>query len=304
MKVAIVAVGELARYLVEELRAQGHDVVAVSRSPKPWLDALSVPQRITDYSESSLTGALNDRDAAICTVKAGIPEFVAIHKALLAAAIASPRCKRVIPSFWAANTDNVTDERLQWGDDLMPTLEHFSAQSEIDWTAIAVGWFADYVVDPSNRYLGDIGEAWPQNHKDKTFILYKDSKQLVNFTAARDVARATAMLIGGDSSRWEKYTYTSAEQMSWASLFELLRSRDPEYKAREKSLAESEAQFKANEGEESVMTAMFEIWGNNDATHFDEAKVEKDRQRFFSGMRFRTLAELLDEAAANPGKAV
>ncbi|KAJ3490702.1 hypothetical protein NLG97_g5728 [Lecanicillium saksenae] len=64
MKVAIVAVGALARYLAESLIAEGHEVVAVSRSKKDWLDELGIAQHTTDYSVASLTELLDDFGAA------------------------------------------------------------------------------------------------------------------------------------------------------------------------------------------------------------------------------------------------
>ncbi|OAQ66115.1 NADH(P)-binding domain-containing protein [Pochonia chlamydosporia 170] len=300
MKVAIVAVGELARYFVQELLAQSHQVVTISRSKKDYLDTLGVTQHISDYSTSSLTDILHDCDAVICTIRGGVPNFTAVHSAILEACQKSPTCKRFIPSAWAGNLEEFPDEPLEWADELQPMLQALSSQKDVSWSAICPGWYADYVYPAKQRYLGDIGEMWPQNYKDKVFTLYGKGSQLINFTSVRDTARATIMLLAHDRHEWENYTYLSGEQLTWKQLSEFITSRDGEYTVKRKSLATSIKQYIAKESEMSVAVAIFEIWGHSEALAFPWEKVERQRNKFFGGMKFRTVAELADEAAAAP----
>ncbi|OAQ71778.1 NADP reductase [Purpureocillium lilacinum] len=305
MRVAIVAVGELARYFVEELQARGHDVVAVSRSRKPYLDALGVAQHVAaDYSAQQLRDALADCEAAVCTLRGGVPQFAAIHASILAACRQSATCKRFIPSAWAGNLEEFPDEPLDWADELVPVFDALRGQTDVSWSAICPGWYADYVVPASQRHLGDIGDMWPQNHGEKTFTLYGKGSQLVNFTSARDTARATIALLEHDRHSWEDFTYVSGAQMSWRQLGDFVKSRDPAYTFKRKSLAQSVRQYVANESPESRAVAIFELWGHSEALHFPWAKVQRHREKFFKGLAFRDLAELADEAQADPTKVV
>lgn len=304
MKVAVVAVGDLARYFVDELKAQNHQMIAISRSRKPYLDDLGIAQHATDYSASDLQVALADCDAAICTLRGGVPEFASIHNALLEACQRSPKCKRLIPSAWGGNLEEFPDEPLGWADELQTVVQALNGQTEVSWTAICPGWYADYILPANQRYLGSVGEIWPQNYEDKVFTLYGKGSQLVNLTSARDTARATIMLLKQDRNTWENYTYVSGAQMSWRELGDFIRERDPEYTFRRKSLAQSIKQYMAHDSPHSNTVAMFELWAHSEALHFPWNKVERNRAKYFEGMAFRTLRELADEAAAEPSKVV
>lgn len=304
MQVAIVAVGALARYIAEELLTAGHQVIAVSRSKKEWLDQLSIPHRTTDYSVASLTDLLADCDAAICTLVSGIPEYVPIHLAILTACRATTRCRRFIPSLWGGNLEDFPNEMLEWSEEEMPVFEALRAQNEVKWTGICVGWFADYILPASQRYLNDIGDIWPQNHTDKVFTLYGLGSQRVNLVAARDVAAAVARLLTDDAEKWDEFICVSGEQMTWAELFAFSKRQDPQWEVKRKGLSESVRQYMANEDEWSRIVALFEILGHSEAIHFPQKRVEQHRANYFAGMRFRTLEELASEAAANPDKVV
>ncbi|UNI17615.1 hypothetical protein JDV02_003946 [Purpureocillium takamizusanense] len=308
MRVAIVAVGELARYFVEELLARGHDVVAVSRSRKPYLDALDgVEQRVAaDYGARGLRDALADCDAAVCTLRGGVPRFPAIHAAVLEACRRSATCKRLIPSAWAGNLEEFPDEPLDWADELVPVLDALRGQTDVSWSAVCPGWYADYILPAGQRHLGDIGGMWPQDHGQKTFTLYGKGGQLVNLTSARDAARATVALLEHDRHSWEDFTYVSGAQMSWRQLADFVKGMDPAYTFRRKSLAQSVRQYAAavDESPESRSVAVFELWGHSEALHFPWDKVERHRDKYFKGLKFRDLSELAREARADPAMVV
>lgn len=81
---------------------------------------------------------------------------------------------------------------------------------------------------------------------------------------------------------------------------EFIQSRKPRYTFHKKSLAQSIKQFIAKESNEKVAAAMYEVMGHSEALPFSEGKVEQHREKYFKGIKFRTTAELYDEAAANP----
>jgi nucleoside-diphosphate-sugar epimerase len=306
MKVAIVAVGELARYFVEELTEKGHTVVTISRNRKSYLDDYGITQHLaSDYAASDLDTALADCDAAICTLRGGIANFASIHKAVLEACKRSATCKRFIPSAWAGNLEEFPDEPLDWAAELQAVFAALRSQDDVSWTAICPGWYADYIIPRScQRYLGDIGDMWPQNYAAKTFTLYGNGGQLVNLTAARDTARATIMLLAHDRREWEEYTYVSGVQVSWRQLAEFVRCRDGAYAFRRKSLAESVRGYVASETPQERAVAVFEIWGHSEALHFPWEKVIRHRSKYFQGLEFRGLGEVMDEADRNPERVV
>ncbi|KAJ4146119.1 hypothetical protein NW754_001582 [Fusarium falciforme] len=277
MKVAIAGLGDVSKYLLEELPKEGHDLVALTQSLKPHI--MTVEQRVTDYSVSNLKKHLADCDAVVSAITIHAPEFSSIHLALLKACKESPKCKRFLPSVWAGNYEEVNDQPLYAGEDLLPILEALRVQKDVYWTFFCQGWMADYILPSDQRHLADFGKRWVQNYDTKVFTLYGNGAQKVDFTSARDTTRA----------------------MTWRELWEFVKAREPEYTLQKKSLAQSIKQFIAKRSKEEVAAAMYEVMGHSDALAFPDGKVERHREKFFKGMKFRTPAELYDEAVANPG---
>lgn len=299
MKVAIVAVGDLARYFIEELLAQKHEVVTISRSKKDYLDQLAVTQHESDYSPASIEKILGDCHAVICTIKGGVPNYVDVHRAILEACQKSRKCKRFIPSVWAGNLEDLPDEPPYLADGFKSICLTLSSQNDVSWSAICPGWFADYIYPANQRYLSDIGEVWPQNIKDKVFILYGDGSQTANFTSVRDTALATIKLLEHDRHEWDNYTFLMGDQLTWKQLGEFLQTRDGTYTVKRKSLAATVRQYIANESEMSLFAAILELWAYGGSLALPLHKVERQREKFFGGIKFRTIAELADEAAVD-----
>ncbi|RMJ07492.1 hypothetical protein BHE90_011636 [Fusarium euwallaceae] len=302
MKVAIAGLGDVSKYLLEELPKEGHHVVALTRSLKPQIT--TAQQRVTDYSVSDLKKHLADCDAVVSAITIHAPEFSSIHLALLKACKESPKCKRLLPSVWAGNYEEVNDQPLYAGEDLLPILEALRCQKEVYWTFFCQGWMVDYILPSNQRHLADFGERWVQNYETKVFTLYGNGAQKVDFTSARDTTRAVGVLLNHDPGMWEEFTCVSGQQMTWRELWEFVKAREPEYTLQKKSLAQSIKQFIAKRSKEEVAAAMYEVMGHSDALAFPDGKVERHRENFFKGMKFRTPAELYDEAVANPGVVV
>ncbi|KID93432.1 f420-dependent NADP reductase, partial [Metarhizium majus ARSEF 297] len=304
MKVAIVAVGDLARYFVEELQKRGHEVLAVSRSRKTYLEDLEITQHITDYSETDLTAALADCDAVVCTLRVGVPDYVAVHLAVLRACQHSTTCKRLIPATWAGNIEDFPDEPLGVADEIGLVLSALRSQQDVSWSSISPGWYVDYIVPEKQRFMSSLGDMWPQNYDKKLFTVYGDGTQLVNFTSARDTARATVRLIEHDREDWEEFTFISGARMTWMELGRFIQSRDPEYTFQHKSLSQTTKQYIAQESLESYGAAILELWGHGAGVRFPWSKVERHRAKFFPDLKFRSVQELADEAASEPNKVV
>lgn len=313
MKVAVAGVGNFARYLLEEIPKEGHETVVLTRSHKPEIDALGIQQRVTAYDRPSLVQALADVDAVVCTIPPTAGRaFVATHLALLdACRQPGAACKRLVVSHWGTNHEGVPDQPMPAGRYMQEVVDALEAQDDVTWTAVSCGWLADYAAVPTEqRHLPDIGEAWPQDYAARTFTMYGLGTTRLDLTAARDAARATARLltVAGekDGPEWEKFVYLSGESTTWRGLWEFVKARDPGYTLRTKSLAQSIEQYNQAKSEDdpSGVTAGFEIVGHSEALVMPADKVVAHRDKYFRGIRFRTLAELADEAEANPGTIV
>ncbi|KAJ3541191.1 hypothetical protein NM208_g4720 [Fusarium decemcellulare] len=302
MKVAIAGLGDVSKYLLEELPKEGHQVVALTRSKKSHVT--TVEQRVTDYSVADLKGHLADCDAVVSAITIHASDFILIHLSLLDACRQSQNCKRFLPSVWAGNYEEVSDQPLYAGEDLLPILHALREQTAVSWTFFCQGWMIDYILPTNQRHLADFGERWVQDYENKIFTLYGNGSQRVDFTATRDATRAIGVLLNHDPSTWEDFTCVSGQQMTWRELWELVKSREPEFTAQKKSLAQSIKQFIAKENDQKVAAAMYEVMGHSEALAFPDGKIQRHREKYFKDIKFRTPAELYDEAVASPGKVV
>ncbi|KAI8314392.1 hypothetical protein K4K59_003087 [Colletotrichum sp. SAR11_240] len=298
MKVAVAGAGDIAKYLVEALRNQDYDVVILTRSPKPFFNKLD--QRTTYYSLESIRPHLADCDALISSITGYATDFVRIHLDMLEACRTSPRCKRYLPSVWAGNYEEVPDQPLYVGDDLSVILDELRDQDAVKWTFFCQGWMSDYLLPASQRHFADYGDRWVQNYEKREFTLYGNGSQKVDFTSAKDATRAVAVLLNHDPSTWENFTSVSGQQMTWLELSKLVKIRFPEYKVVKKSLAQSIKQLVAKESDATLAVAVYEIMGHSEALAFSPTKITEHREKYFRGLKFRTVEELLDEAASHP----
>lgn len=302
MKVAICGIGGVARYLLDELPSQGHEVVAITRSQKPIPE--HIEQRITDYSSADIRQHIEDCDAVISTITAHSAAFLSVHLAILEACQASKRCKRFLPSAWAGNYEEVPDQPLFAGDALETIITALRTQKEVKWTIFCQGWMSDYILPASQRYFEDLGDRWVQNYDTKIFTLYGNGSQSVDLTSGTDTARAVGTLLRCNADDWEEFTCVSGQRMTWLELWKFIQTYDPEYRLVRKSLAQSIRQVIANENESLAAAAMYEIMGHSEALAFPEGKVERHRAKYFPDMSFRTLEELVRDARQNPSKVV
>lgn len=303
MKIAIVGTGAVARYLVDELLPRKHEVVTVSRSRKAWLNDLPIPQHTISYTASEIASAIEGCDAVVCTVSSSSRELMQIHEALLKAIKQTPTVKRLIPSVWVGNFEDVRDQPYDSAGGISEIHKLLTEQRAVEWTIMSVGWLIDYVVPASQRYLADEETFWVQDAHAKTFKLYGEGTQLISAVAARDACAALVRLLETTVS-WEPFTYVSGEQLSWGDLWGLVREYDPQYTHHRKTLTESVRDLVEAKDEISKLAAAFDVMGFSEALRFPQERVDRHRRLYFQGLRFRTVRELLEDAARNQEKVV
>ncbi|KAJ5306135.1 hypothetical protein PENANT_c024G03979 [Penicillium antarcticum] len=292
MRVAIAGSGDLASYLVEEFTAKGHDVVVLTRSLKPRFNDLpKVTQVVVDYSVvESIVSAISDCEAMISTILDYSEGFIHVHLALIEACKQSRLCKRFIPSEFGGNIETHPHQPEFYFSTREPVRKVLREQTELEWTLISVGWLVDYVVPAKNRYLKDIGPAFPIDVANQTMLIPGTGFELFNVTCARDVAKSLVALL--NSAIWDEYTYITGEKTCWADIARTFAKKYPSLSVTHKDVAKLEQEAMA--GGDEALFAEYQLFSVTGAACFDDAKVYEQRERFFQGICFRKIQDLLE----------
>ncbi|KAL2797996.1 hypothetical protein BJX66DRAFT_296922 [Aspergillus keveii] len=296
MKIAIAGTGDLARYFYTSLPHHGHTAIALTRSPKSFLDELSIEQRVTDYTVSSLTSHLSDCDAVISTISAQGQDHITAHLALLSACRLSPRCKRFIPSEWTGNIEKYPElEPRYMHETREPIRRAFREQDEVMWTSVLVGWFAEYLlpVGQEGRYFGALTVGWPVDFEKRVFVLYGEGETRVTLTSAWDVVKAVVGLLeNGEKKKWEEYTHIEGETVSWRDLLAVLRKRGRggEWtvvrRGYEDAVRQVEEAKESGEFGKEVETQL-QLLGYTSFNCVDAEKAKRQMEVYFPGVRVR-----------------
>lgn len=299
MRVAIAGSGAVTSYFAEEFPAAGIDVVILTRTIKPQFENLpGVQQFVTDYSIPSLLEGIEGSTALISTILDYTPAFIQVHRRLIEAAKKSKTCKRFIPAEYGGNLEDFPDQpgfysRLQG---VIRT--ELAAQDELEWTLLSTGWFVDYVVPAGNRRLQDAGDAIPINIAGNSMLIPGTGKEPLDVTSVRDAARAIAKLL--QASQWERYTYISGEKTTWNTIAALVETKYPGINVRHRSLNQMIEDVVAHpEGEERII-AEYGIFSASHAGSLPAEKVAAHREKYFSGIDFRTGKDLMAEVERDP----
>lgn len=302
MRVAIAGSGDVARYFCEEFPKHGHEVVILTRSHKPHLDGPGVVQHVTDYSVQSLTARISDCEALISTILDYSMAYVDVHLALIEACKRSPKCKRFIPSEFGGNLEEYPDLPAFYYRTREPIRKVLRDQHELEWTLVSVGWFIDYVVPAKNRYLKDIGEAFPIDLSAGKIIIPGTGNEPVDITWARDAAKGMGALLNAPT--WETYTYMSGQKTCWNDVAEIIKRRHPDFSLQHKSLAQLIETLRTSQDEDAQLIAEYQIFSASHASSFVPAKVKAQQETYFQGVHFRALREGLDEVDADSSTVV
>lgn len=300
MRIAIAGSGAMARYICEEFPKYGHHVVVLSRSEKAAFNGNpSVSQVVTDYSVASITEAIKDCEMLVSMILSYGPDFIDVHVNLIRACQASPMCKRFIPSEYGGDLENYPDLPIFYYRTREPIRKILREQNEIEWTLVSVGWLVDYVVPSKNRYLTDAGPAFPVDLSANRIIIPGIGNDLIDVTAARDLAAALAML--AVAPKWETYTYISGVQTCWNDLAKLVQRYYPHIdQVQRLGLGQILDTIQTSEDEVKILVAHYQMFTPLGAGSFSSDLVERDRRKFFSGFKFRTPEQLVIEALKNP----
>ncbi|KAF7585970.1 hypothetical protein BBP40_009761 [Aspergillus hancockii] len=304
MRIAIAGAGAMARYISEEFPKHGHEVVILTRSEKEFFqDRPHITQVVTDYSVSSLTTAIEDCEILISVILSYTADFIDVHLSLIKACQLSPNCKRFIPSEYGGNLEDYPDLPSFYWQTREPIRKVLREQTELEWTLVSTGWLVDYIVPRQNRYLADIGEAFPIDLENKRVVIPGTGKDSVDVTTARDVAAALAVLAKTPS--WEPYVYVSGSKTCWNDLANLVQRRYPDVRdVRHVGLGKILDKIQTSTDEMEVLISHYMLFTPLGAGSFDPVKVEAHRRKYFSGLVFRSPEQLLDEVEENKNKVV
>uniref|UniRef100_K3WZI7 NmrA-like domain-containing protein n=1 Tax=Globisporangium ultimum (strain ATCC 200006 / CBS 805.95 / DAOM BR144) TaxID=431595 RepID=K3WZI7_GLOUD len=296
MRVAIAGSGSLAKYLAEELPTAGHEVVILTRSHKPFFDGLKgVSQCITDYSLSQLVEQIDDCDAMICVILDYTMAYTDVALTLIEACTRSPKCKRFLPAEYGGNLEDYPDQPSFYYQNHEPVREALRNQQEIEWTLVSVGWFADYLVPPSNRHLPDV-DGLSVNLAAKIITVPGTGKERFAISSIRDVAQAIGQLLKV-STPWRPYVYMQGEETSWLEITAFFKETTiPDLKVEFRSLTTLIDVIVKKNGEPEALAAEYDIFTVSGAGQFDQDKVKRDRAEYFPTVHFRGLRELAEAA--------
>lgn len=182
--------------------------------------------------------------------------------------------------------------------------EALRAQDNVKWTLICNGWFMDYLLASSKRYLRDLDRAWMIDLKEKKFDLYGDGSQKVSLTSARDVAHVMLALVEGDANEWDEYTRICAQAISYRELYDLLQKRNAGYTIKKVTFSEIINALTHNEDADDRILDELRIMGFTNVSYLPEAKCIGWDTGMLRGVKGRNIETLLNEAENNPDRII
>jgi nucleoside-diphosphate-sugar epimerase len=303
MTIAIAGSGDLTRYLVEEFLAANVPVALLVRTTKPhFTNVPNLTQLIVDYTSiDSLTSALNQAGATtlISTILSyDTSAFVTTQKNLIAAAQASKTVTRFIPSEYGVDIAKYPDQPGFYWETREPIREVLRNQTKLEWTLVCCGWLMDYILPPANRYMKDIGDAFPINLAEKRMVIPGTGSEKVDWISARDLARGIVSLVKVPKGQWGRYIYLSGERMSSDELAAAVKEKYPdiEFEVEYLSLRVLVNAVRDAKDDFERIAAEYKIVIPSASAGFEEGVIERDRERYFKDVEFRTVREVLDAA--------
>ena len=302
MRVAIAGYGDLTHYICEEFVKAGHVLLILTRNHKCQLDGnQGIDQAITDYTLSSLRAPLADCEVLISTISDVSSAYTDVHSTLMLACQESPKCKRFIPAEFAGNIEAYPDQPGFYYSPHEPVREMLRKQTDIEWTLVCIGWLTDYFVPIRNRHIKDIGDFHPINWIDTEIVIPGTGNEPVDFTWARDVVRGLASLVKAPPGSWESYTFMSGERSCWNDTAKIVQQKyRPDSPIKRISLHTVAEMIKAAKDEDTLILADYYLLSISQACANPSDKVRAHKEKFFPGVRFRTLQDGLSQADECP----
>lgn len=326
--VVIAGSGNIARYFIEEFVKLGHhNVHVVSRTDREFCHQEGVSfHQVKDYTTAAILPILNGNNAfAVVAALAASDSatYTSMHKALLDACTESQTCKRLVPSEYIGNLRYF--EKCPRGsyESRKEFRQLLKDQSAVKWTLVNQGWLGDYFVLPINAsgtYIRPFPSGWPIDYGQKTARVIDSGEQPVTFTASRDMAKAVTRLIAHEE--WPDHTYVFGETTTWNKaiakaekaygcsfkvcpaielvLFGMrpcLRCLQRIPKSRDGIIADLDQ----TADEAKYYTATIDEWSLDGGSSVPMDEALQQRQRYFQGVHFRTIDEILTSAKNEEG---
>ncbi|RKL27475.1 hypothetical protein BFJ72_g13062 [Fusarium proliferatum] len=205
--------GSVGRFIVEETIADGNfEVIILGRKVNLSLER-ELGARILpiDYSNpDSITSLLEDNhvDVVVAALSGHTPPEQEIG--LIQAAAKSKTTKRYIPSVWGVKYR----PEHSWFFNAAAKLSLFDAleKTDLEWTAVANGFFLDYWGAPNLKTYLDPLTIVLDIPARKAAIPGNPNQPAV-FTYTRDVAKFTAKLL--TLEKWEPVSYIVGDRLTW-----------------------------------------------------------------------------------------
>ncbi|PLB54030.1 hypothetical protein P170DRAFT_431727 [Aspergillus steynii IBT 23096] len=291
---------------------------------------------VTEYSAPSIQSILNQTKATalFSLLHSNDPSFYnTAHEAMLTACRNSDLCKRFVPSDYGGDIDRFPSLPRFYDSTHRVFRETISNETEVEWTFVNGGWFMDYIVQgnkvdptivpykPSTRgpaksakpamlnteldtskvrsYMKPLPGIWPLDLDTFTATKLGTGEEPIGWTSARDVARALVKLLDAPSGSWEKHTYVAGQIGTWNEAIGIAeefygRKFDVTEKMTESILLALQNESTLEPVERAV--AYMDEWNVIGASAVPMDRVLEHRERFFSGVKFRGLRELLEDA--------
>ncbi|KAL1959572.1 hypothetical protein VTO42DRAFT_1607 [Malbranchea cinnamomea] len=297
--VAIAGASDLAKFFVEELLRDGrYRVVVLSRAKRDWFTRPDISLQVTDYTHSSILSILNASRAiaCFCFIHSDDPTFyLGVHNALLSACAASDTCHLLVPSEYGGDITTFPELPRFYA----PTHGEFRkilrAQNKVRWTLVNIGWFMDYFLPTEKSYMKPLPGVWPIDLARSKALILGTGEEKIGWTAARDVAKALVRLV--EAEDLEELIYVQGEQSTWNAAISTLETyHSRKFTRRVKPTAQIEEELN-NPTNSSVPRKVSEMdeWNVTGASAVPWNEVLRQRQKYFQGIKFRSIAELLKD---------
>ncbi|CAG8949080.1 hypothetical protein HYFRA_00002209 [Hymenoscyphus fraxineus] len=291
--IALAGVGNLGKYLCEELLRS-----SIYKGSQ-WLQDHEVEVYMSDYDKTSVRTILNTTNATALISFINCPGdvYFDIHKSLLEACKDSQTCKTFIPSEWIGNLLDFPHLPRFYGISHIPFRSLLSESTGVKWTLFNGGWLMDYFLTTDKTYMPAIPDEFPIDPNSWRACIRGSGDEEQAFTSARDIAKAVIELLG--ATHWEPVTYVVGE---WNTFNNAVKIMEKFYDRPLEITFKTTDEIKRNvvkgldDGEltREAEIAQVDEWMIAGATACPRELTLKQRQAYFSKVRFHTIGEFIE----------
>ncbi|RDA94649.1 hypothetical protein CP533_2430 [Ophiocordyceps camponoti-saundersi (nom. inval.)] len=260
----------------------------------------NIDVRTSDYSLESVLEILNETNASVLVSfnNSGGQTFVDVHCALLEACRKSLNCKRFIPSEFAGNIDEFPHYPSYYVHSRVPFRRILEKEQQVEWTLFNPCWLMDYCLTADKSYMPSIPNEFPIDPNGWKACIRGTGDAVQSFTSCRDVAKALIMLF--DAPKWEPTIYVAGE---WSTFNEMVlrmekfhgRAMSKTYRSEEDIRRDTKLPHTPENSEKLYLASVEEMMITAaGACPYD--KTMRQREKFFQGLEFTTLEQLLAQS--------